>query len=278
MDKSLSNCVYCVYIHTNKINNKIYVGQTGMSVKERWRKNGSGYMNTRKDGSYCQPLFARAIQKYGWGNFEHIIFATSLTKLEADCMEQMLIALYQSNNPKYGYNLSSGGESGATGIRMSDETKKKISAIRKKCWENEEYRKNQIESHKWQTGANHPFYGRKHSDATKEKIKQSHIGLQVSENTKQKLSMANSGSGNPFYGKSHSDKSKQKISTANSGANNGRAKRVIQYDTQGNFIRIWEYARQASRELNINYSSIIACCVDRQKSAGGFAWKYAMEE
>lgn len=32
---------YCVYSHTNKINNKIYIGLTSMISEERW-KNGMG--------------------------------------------------------------------------------------------------------------------------------------------------------------------------------------------------------------------------------------------
>lgn len=36
---------------------KVYIGITGSSLKQRWRKNGSGYSTQR--------LFYRAIQKYG---------------------------------------------------------------------------------------------------------------------------------------------------------------------------------------------------------------------
>ena len=53
-----------IYLHRNKINNKVYIGQTIQSPEERW-KNGNGYK-----GCY---YFYNAIQKYGWDNFEHII-------------------------------------------------------------------------------------------------------------------------------------------------------------------------------------------------------------
>ena len=165
---------YCVYIHTNKINNKVYIGQTGKSLNDRWRKDGSGYLQKRKNGVYYQPLFARAIQKYGWDNFEHIIFAECLTKSKACHIEKLLIALYKSNNSTYGYNLSSGGESGSAGCVMTDDRKQKISELIKKCWEDDNYRQNQIESHKWQAGENHPWFGRHHSERTKEKIRQAH--------------------------------------------------------------------------------------------------------
>lgn len=105
-------------MHKNKINGKIYIGQTGTSVNKRWQ-NGKGYKG-------CL-LFERAINKYGWDNFEHIIVADNLTKEESSKMEKDLIALYHSNNPQKGYNISIGGESGSVGVPRSDEHRKRIS-------------------------------------------------------------------------------------------------------------------------------------------------------
>lgn len=39
---------YTVYIHTNKINNKCYIGITCKKLEERWRTNGSGYFKKIK--------------------------------------------------------------------------------------------------------------------------------------------------------------------------------------------------------------------------------------
>ena len=98
------------------------------------------------------------------------------------------------------------------------------------------------------------------------------------DDTKKALSDLYKGENNPFYGKTHSEETKQKISKANSGANNGHARKVIQYDRGGNVIKTWECIMDASIGLNINYCSIIACCNGRQKTAGGFVWKYARDE
>lgn len=62
---------------------------------------------------------------------------------------------------------------------VSDETRKKISDIRKECWANDDYRQNQIEKHKWQTGENHPWFGKHHSEETKEKIRQANTKVYV---------------------------------------------------------------------------------------------------
>lgn len=55
---------YTVYMHENKINHKKYIGITGQNPETRWRK-GTNYRT-------CIAL-NRAIQKYGWDAFNHII-------------------------------------------------------------------------------------------------------------------------------------------------------------------------------------------------------------
>ena len=61
---------YKVYIHRNKINGKVYIGITKQKPENRWR-NGKGYKQNIK--------FYRAIEKYGWNNFEHIVLVDNLT-------------------------------------------------------------------------------------------------------------------------------------------------------------------------------------------------------
>ncbi|WP_273478280.1 GIY-YIG nuclease family protein [Ignavigranum ruoffiae] len=95
---------YCVYAHTNKINNKKYIGMS-KNIKNRWRQNGVGYKT-------C-PYFYRAIQKYGWENFEHEVIQDNLTHVEACQLEKDLITLYQTRGSG-GYNLATGGSSAVT--------------------------------------------------------------------------------------------------------------------------------------------------------------------
>lgn len=103
---------YCVYIHRNIINNKSYIGITkhGDNPERRWT-SGNGYLTKNKDGKYNQARFANAIQKYGWHNFEHIIWANNLHEYEAKKLEAILIALFNTTDSNYGYNISPGGES-----------------------------------------------------------------------------------------------------------------------------------------------------------------------
>lgn len=93
---------YIVYIHRNKINNKAYIGITRNSIEVRSGSNGYRY----KSSSH----FSHAIQKYGWDNFEHIIFMENLSQKQAKKIEYLLIKMFDTTNSNYGYNLKDGGD------------------------------------------------------------------------------------------------------------------------------------------------------------------------
>lgn len=114
---------YQVYIHINKINNKVYIGITGQSWQ---RRRNNQYRNNK--------YFHAAILKYGKENFEHEVLEDGLTKEEAQQKEIELIAYFKSNNRAFGYNISAGGEvpNGCKGGHyQTKESKAKISAAHK---------------------------------------------------------------------------------------------------------------------------------------------------
>ena len=126
---------YKVYVHINKINNKKYVGITKQKPQGRWGNNGFRYKKQQK--------FYRAIQKYGWDNFEHIILYEHLTAEEAGEIEKQLIEKYDSYNN--GYNADLGGNvtnhspetlekmrQSMLGKKHTEETKQKISNSKEK--------------------------------------------------------------------------------------------------------------------------------------------------
>lgn len=49
---------------------------------------------------------------------------------------------------------------------------------------------------------------------------------------------------------------------------------LLQYDLDGNFIKEWPSAREASRKLNLNISGICLCCQNKRNYCGGYKWKY----
>lgn len=110
---------YCIYIHTNLINNKVYIGKAIYPPTHRWGQNGNGYKN-------C-PRFWSAILHYGWDNFSHDILEKDLSKEEADNKEIFYIQQYNSTNLDKGYNLTQGGTGGNTHLAWSEKRKQDYS-------------------------------------------------------------------------------------------------------------------------------------------------------
>jgi group I intron endonuclease len=145
-----------IYKITNKIDNKIYVGQTIQDVEARWKDH-------LKKGSNCRYLKS-AINKYGIDNFEFQLVCITFDN-ELDDMEIKYIEQYNSLVPN-GYNLRLGGNSG----RHNAETKQKISETLKK---------------RYQNGLIPPRsqLGIPHSEITKKKISESLKGQHRSQET-----------------------------------------------------------------------------------------------
>jgi hypothetical protein len=53
-----------------------------------------------------------------------------------------------------------------------------------------------------------------------------------------------------------------------------RKKPILQFDKQNNFIKEWPGIIDAAKILNIGNSAIQQCCNGKQKTSGGFVWKY----
>ena len=104
-----------VYQHISP-NGKVYVGITSKPrPNDRW-ESGTGYAR-------C-PHFEHAIKKYGWDNIKHEILLTGVSKSEAVYAEKYLIKWYKSHGNSY--NITDGGD-GCQGMKLSEETKRKIS-------------------------------------------------------------------------------------------------------------------------------------------------------
>lgn len=98
-----------IYLITNKLNGKMYVGQTLMTVHERWLRHCSAAKNninaTGIDG---------AIRKYGKENFS-VETIKECPVTEMDKWEIYYIKYYntyQGNSDNNGYNITLGGQSG----------------------------------------------------------------------------------------------------------------------------------------------------------------------
>lgn len=96
-----------IYKATNKVNGKIYIGQSSHSLEWRMRKHKQ---DSQKEDTY----FYRAIRKYGFDNFEwEVIDDTATTHEELNELEKFYIKQYESfDNKNKGYNSTSGGDYG----------------------------------------------------------------------------------------------------------------------------------------------------------------------
>ena len=91
-----------IYCHKNKVNNKIYIGQTKQTPDKRWGANGLNYSS--------QNYFYRDIIRYGWDNFEHSILETvealtsKMLSKKLNELEIKYIKQFESMNFDKGYN------------------------------------------------------------------------------------------------------------------------------------------------------------------------------
>lgn len=177
-----------IYLLKNKVNNKIYIGQTWLPLHKRMGLQGKNYKNSIY-------LFS-AIQKYGSENFEYEVLATCKDQAAADEFEAYFIIKYNSTNHEIGYNLKEGGSAG----RHSEETKAKMSkTMSEKIWSeealagkakggeswigksrpprSEEWKEeNSIRTKERHANNPHPMLGKEHSEATKAKISEAMTG------------------------------------------------------------------------------------------------------
>jgi len=116
------NAMHFIYFIFNKINEKIYIGQT-INPKKRWSRHISDAKCASK-----KMRISHAINKYGKNNFIFEIFEKHETLECTNKAEEFWINFLNSTNRKVGYNVSPGGNNRL----IFEEPKTKLSTISKK--------------------------------------------------------------------------------------------------------------------------------------------------
>lgn len=184
-----------VYCATNLANQKVYIGQTIRTPKQRKYEHG-------RECKVGNSHFKRALRKYSIEGFKWTILCKVsaptklLVKNYLDIAEQMYIKQYDSMNKSTGYNLIQGG-GGLVGFTHTECTKKKMSASK--------------------IGKKNPMFGRHCSEETRRKHSVSNKGKIVSTETRKKLSKANRGENHPLFGKHLPEETRKKIGESNKG-------------------------------------------------------------
>lgn len=160
-----------IYITTNMINGKRYIGQ------RKFSKGWKSYLGSGK-------ILKQAIEKDGRENFIRDIISIAYSKEELDRLEYELIEIYNANFDRNFYNLKIGGEGGSpggeshynAGKRMSEEQKLKISEtmIRNKVFR----------------GNKNPMFG-------KNGVKNVRVGYKYDVERRNKMSKSKVGKNNP---------------------------------------------------------------------------------
>lgn len=136
--------VRVIYKIENKIDHLVYIGQ----CKNIKRRKDTHLYDLRKNKHHARRLQI-AWNTCGEGSFVFEKIEECDIKT-GDERERFWIAYYESTNPQYGYNLEFGGN---INKKSGEETKQLIS-----------------ENHADVSGSNNPFYGKKHSKETMNKI------------------------------------------------------------------------------------------------------------
>jgi hypothetical protein len=174
------NPFHYVYLTTNLINGKIYIGVHSQH-KEHDYYFGSGH------------YLMRALRKYGQENFTKEILYKCETREEAFILEKLLVT-EEWVNSRLTYNKHTGGRGNKNEHTLS--ARQKMSQNRKgKC-----------------VGADHPCFGKEYPLITKKKISIANKGKKRTESVKKYLSEINTGQNHPQWGKPKSEETKRKLS------------------------------------------------------------------
>lgn len=265
----------CIYLFVNLTNNKVYVGQT---------KNFYNRMSQYRSGREKDRVIGKAIEKYGFENFEIFILEKDLKFDDLDEREQYWMDFYKSYDNNIGYNICKEANS-TKGYRHTKETKEKMSKIKKEFFNNHP---------DFLCGENNPMYGKHPSQQTREKMSKSRIGNKnakgcswsMTEEQKEKHRIPMLGNKN-CLGRKLSEETKIKIGNSNKGrivtqetrnkiSNSNKGKTSVKVLCVENNL-IYNSITEVSKTLKIDGSSISKCCRGKQLTAGGFHWEYINE-
>lgn len=197
-----------IYIITNYINGKVYIGST-INFSQRWGRHRHSLRGKTHENSHLQ----RAWNKYGGSCFAFDILEYLNDPDELVKAEQFWLDIYRQEDIEF-YNMGKCAYNARRGRCHSEETKRKMS----------EAQKGHVVSDETKRKLSNAAKDRKMppaSEATRRKLSRALKGHVVSEKTRRKLSKALSGKQNPNYGKPCSEEVKRKISEALKGHSRG---------------------------------------------------------
>ena len=242
INNKTENFENCIYMWRNKVNQKLYVGQT-KNFRKRTKEHKYKSFNENEKYNYNYPLHC-AIRKYGIENFEICILEKNLNNFD-EMNEKEVYYIWKFDtlsNSKKGYNLSSGGSNGNPYAgKTEEEIGRKVICIT--TGEVFSYIRKAEEK-----------YGVEHGN--------------VSACCNGRLKSTGVIDGKPaiwMYLEDYEKLSKEETDKIKNQVSDGGRPKAIICTTNG---KIYESGREASRQTGANPYNISACCNGKRKHAG----------
>jgi group I intron endonuclease len=178
----------CIYKATNQVNGKSYVGKAVDFIVRR-----KCHRLSAENGSRC--AFHCAIRKYGWESFAWEILVEDERPYVINRLEKFYIKTLETKLPN-GYNMTDGGE-GVCGLSLTKESRAKIRTTltgRKHTQKTLDKMKKQRADPVFRAIQSANQQGKKHTEETRAKMRESHKGKKRSPESVAKSNAAHKGS------------------------------------------------------------------------------------
>lgn len=258
-----------IYLWRNLLNGRVLVGQVGATKTFKDRK--TNYLSNLRKGSYGNPHFQKAWDKYGQAAFvfelvEDIPLRGMTRKEHSEFItkrEQFWVDHYRAQSPGV-YNLVGPVDSPRRGAKNSEEHNLKVSAALK---------------------------GRKTgplTEETKAKMSVAHKNLGPRPREwRDNISKAKMGDRNPMFGRALTQEHRSKISAAGKGRvvseelkkriSEAQSRPVVATNKITGEVEFF-MGQGAAQRAGFSQSSISACILGKRKSHANRFWRLATEQ
>jgi group I intron endonuclease len=236
-----------IYLVTNTVNGKRYVGQTRQKdIERRWQQH------RRISKSNLGPHLYNAYLLHGIHAFKFQIICICFDE-DCDKFESEYIARYNTLSPN-GYNIKSGGNSSSP----SQETREKIRIANTKNMTPE--RREHLRT---------LFTGRKIQESQKSQISASLKKYWASLTPEESLKISNERKNRKYIRRNIKYNIKP-------GAYNYCKKAVAKYSKDGSLLAEYESIKSAAENNGLDFRQISKVCArpDKFKTTAGFVWKF----
>jgi hypothetical protein len=250
-------------VSTRDMKNIRYIGVTCKGAVQRLRRHlyDYRYTNTYKD---------RWIKKELKEGFEILISVLHYDLTYSQALKKEILEIKKHREKGFKLVNTTDGGDGFRGKKSPEHIRKMTEA-----------RKNVVFTDEWRRNISLGSMGKKLSKEHKRKISESGKGRKMSREAREKMRIA-------ATGRKHTEKTKERLRITSAGRIKSKEeieKRISkvenpvdQFSLSGEFIKTWKGSHRVHKELGIDSSSIIKCCNEKRKSAGGYKWKYSRRE